>query len=638
MCLRPPLHSTQIRTILLAVALAIVAPACAQESPQSGTTPTPLPPGKREVHKAEESYLDGVKLLDRGDLNGAETAFAKAAQIDPSKPDYLQAAALAHEHRVTSLVQQAGKARMSGHPEQADGLLAQARKLDPQNEIVTQHTDRSAESRSFHPLIEADEERESIRQTATIAGPITLLPQKGTHDFHLHEDGQQVLRQVFSQYGIRAVFDESMQRQSLRVDLEGVSYADASSIVLEMAHAFATPLDAHSVLIAKDSTENRQRFERKLQETIYVPGLTQEQIKEISTVIQNVFDVKQTSILNGSGNLVLRAPEATLSAINETLTDLIDGSPEVMLDITLYTVDRTRQRNIGAQLPQQLGIYNVESAARDLVSSNQSLVDQAISQGLIPANANNITIALALIASGLVQSSLLANTVGFFGGGLTATGVTTNTSVTFQFSLSSNDTRALDSLKLRLQDGQTGSFRSGTRYPIITSTYSSGIANLPGSLAGVTVNGVSAQSLLGQSSTITIPQIQFEDLGITLKAKPIIQRSGQISMQLDLKIEALASGSLNSIPVLANRQYTSTVTVKDGESTLLASSLSKTESAAVNGLPGISELPGFQTATADKTTELDTSELVLLITPHIVRHRSETVVGPRIAFEERLPN
>jgi len=109
-------------------------------------------------------------------------------------------------------------------------------------------------------------------------------------------------------------------------------------------------------------------------------------------------------------------------------------------------------------------------------------------------------------------------------------------------------------------------------------------------------------------------------------------------MQLDLKIEALGTVALNNIPVLAQRQYASTVTVGDGESALLASSLSRTESAAVSGLPGLSELPGFQTATANKTTETDSSELVLLITPHVVRHRRDNIAGPRIAYEQRLPD
>ena len=94
----------------------------------------------------------------------------------------------------------------------------------------------------------------------------------------------------------------------------------------------------------------------------------------------------------------------------------IDGGSEVMIELKLYAVDKTNQRNIGTQLPQQVGLYNVNAVAQNLVNSNQSLVNQAIAQGLIPAGSSNITIALALIASGLVQSTLLSNTVGFFGG------------------------------------------------------------------------------------------------------------------------------------------------------------------------------------------------------------------------------
>jgi len=628
------------------IAVAIPSAAYAQ-----GPSPTETPPSqtasstisKRQAQKAEDAYLAGVRLLDRGNLTGAETQFTKAALIDPSRSDYIQAAALAREHRVTELVQQAGRSRLLGHPDKAESLLAEARKLDPANNIVTQHTDPAPPLSAFHPEIQAIAESQqdsSAREIATIAGPITLTPDSARKAFHLHADTQQVLRQIFSQYGIRTVFDDSVQSQDLRISLDDVTYAQASTISLSMAHAFATPVDSHTVLIAKDNNENRQKFERLLQETIYIPGFAPEQVKELGTVIQSVFDVKKASI-QSNGNIAIRASEDTLSAINLTLADLVDGGAEVVLDINLYTVDRTRQRQIGTQLPQQLGVYNVESAARDLVNSNQSLVNQAISQGLIPADANNITIALALISSGLVQSSLLSNTVGFFGGGLTMTGVTTNMSTNFQLSLSSSDTSVLDTIKLRLGDRQTGSFRSGTRYPIITSTYSSGITTPPGSLAGTTINGVSAQSLLNQfggQSSVTIPQIQFEDLGLTLKATPTVQKSGRVSLQLDLKIEALAGNALNNIPILANRQYISTIAVGDGESALLASSLSRTESAAISGLPGLSELPGFQTATADKTTEVDSSELVLLITPHIVRHRSNTIAGPRIAFEQRLPD
>lgn len=593
---------------------------------------------ERELRQADDAYLEGARLLDRGELAAAEKAFQRASKIIPIKPEYVQAATLAHEHRVTELVQQAGRARLLGHHEQADALLAQASRLDPENNIVNQHRNTAPEPQSRIETQVRNIGAESFaRRTDRLAGPIVLSPSTEVKDLRLRGTTLQVIQQAFSLYGIRTVMDDSLQSQPMRVELEKIGYDRASDIVLSMAHAFAIPLDQHTVIVAKDTPQNRERLEPQLEETIYVPGFTSAQMKELGTVVQNVFDVRKASIQSNGGTIAVRAPEDTISAINQTLTDLVDGSSEVVLDINLYSVDRTRRRNIGVQLPQQIGVYNAESAAHDIVSANQSLVNQAISQGLVPADANDITIALALISSGLVKSSLLANTIGFFGGGLTLSGVTTNAPTTLNLALNSSDTRVLDTIKLRLGDRETGTFRSGTRYPIITSTYSSGITGLPGSLAGATINGVSAQSLISQATSVTIPQIQFEDLGLTMKATPTVQKSGQVTMQLDLKIEALGNSSLNNIPVLANRQFVSTLTVRDGESTLLASSLSQSESAAVSGLPGLGELPGFQTATANKISELDTSELVLLITPHIVRHRKDNAAGPRIAFEQRLP-
>jgi general secretion pathway protein D len=612
--------------------------------PTTDTTKTSEPSlNARKIHEAANAYVAGARLLDRGNLAAAEDQFIKAATLNPENPDYLQAATLAHEHRVTDLVQQAGKARVLGQTQKSQELLSEARKLDPENIIVTQHTDPVAAISSFHPEIRASLDSPSatwIREVSALAGPVTLLPTPGIQSFDVRADTRQTIQQVLSRYGIRTVFDDSVQQQNLRFELDNVSYERASSILFEMAHVFAVPLDPHSVLIANDTAENRQKLERQLEETIYVPGFTPEQMKELGTIVQSVFDIKQSTVQSNSGSLVLRAPEKTLTAINLTLADLIEGGAEVMLDINLYAVDRTRQRNIGVQLPQQIGVYSAESAARDLVQANQSLVNQAIAQGLIPANASDIEIALALISSGLVQSTLLTNTIGFFGGGLTLTGVNVGPT-TLHLALNSSDTRALDSIKLRLGDRQTGSFRSGTRYPIITSTYTSGLSGAPASLAGVTVNGISATSLLNQflgaSGSVTIPQIQYEDLGLTLKATPTVQKAGLITIKLDLKVEALAGGSLNNIPILASRQYVSDVTVADGETALLASSLTRSESAAISGLPGLGELPGFQTATAAKTTEADTSQLVILITPHIVRHRSSAIAGPRVAFNQRLP-
>ena len=429
--LQPRLASIARRTA--AFCLAALSISCFGQSPISSQSPAAVPapqtsgapnsapqsaPSKRHVQAAEDAYLAGARLLDRDDLNGAETQFNKAHQLNPTDNEYAEALELVRQHRVTALVQEASKARLLGQNASADSLLAQARKLDPDNLIIAQHYDPGPVPVRFSPRYE-----DGDSEVSDLSGPVLLAPARGTRSFHIHSDVQAVIRQVMAGYNIRPTFDESVGHESIRFDLDDAKYQQGVPILLDMGHLFAVPLDATSILIAKDTPENRQRFERQIEETLYIPGMTNEQMNEFGNVIRNVFNLKQVTVQTNLGTVVLRAPSSAIPAINLTVEDLIDGGNQVMFDLKLYSVDKSRTQNIGAQLPQQIGIYNVESAATNLVNANQSLVNQAIAQGLIPAGSSNIAIALGLIASGLVQSTLLSNTIGFFGGGITATGV-----------------------------------------------------------------------------------------------------------------------------------------------------------------------------------------------------------------------
>src|SRR5215470_7410363 len=147
----------------------------------------------RQIRQAEDAYLSGARLLDKGDLAGAEARFAKAAALNPENAEYVQARALAREHRVTDLVQQAGKARMLGKNDRAQQLLAEARKLDPGNTIITQHTDPTPVQVAFRPEIQAVDNPSSmpwLQQVPAIAGPVTLLPSPGLQTFEIRGDSQ----------------------------------------------------------------------------------------------------------------------------------------------------------------------------------------------------------------------------------------------------------------------------------------------------------------------------------------------------------------------------------------------------------------------------------------------------------------
>ncbi|MGD0797024.1 MAG: hypothetical protein ABR910_04800 [Acidobacteriaceae bacterium] len=638
-------------------------PGAGPEAPPPGSHIIEPAPSRSKVRAAEGAYLAGAKKLERDDLDAAENDFKRALSLDPENRDYAIAISVTRQHRVTELVQQSGKATLAGDQARAETLLARANELDPQNPIVSEHVATALLKRSLPAqppgaaspasgarldqsvpsadsltdrarLISASEVRQPwIVQAPGLAPPIHITPSAELKSFHLRGSSEDVLQQVAGDYGIRVSFDDSVERKALRFDLDNVSYDQAMAILTSMTHTFAVPLDRTSILLAKDDSTDRQRLERQLEETIYLSGASTERINDIANVIRNVFELKQVTVQPGTGSIVVRAPEVVLAPMNSTIQGLLDSDGEVMVEMKLYEVNATRMSNVGAALPTQAGVYSVEQAATALVNANQSLVQQAIAQGLIASTASNLQIALALIGSGLAQSAQASATIGTIGNGLTLLGITGSTNTSFNLGLNSSDSRTLDDVQMRVSDRQPATLREGTRYPVTSSTYTTGISTAASQLSNVSINGVSVASLLSQyagGTSTTIPQVTYEDLGITLDATPTILKSGHINLALKLKVEALAGSSANGIPVLENTQFNSGIILEEGDSAMLVSNVSRNETAAMTGIPGLSELPGFQLPTQE-TTEKDANQLVVLITPHVVRRRSDVLAGPRIA-------
>ncbi|HEX6496368.1 MAG TPA: hypothetical protein VF018_12840, partial [Acidobacteriaceae bacterium] len=485
------------------------------------------------MREAEAAYAAGAKKLDANDLDGAERDFERALQFDPLNRNYAVGISIVRQHRVTELVQQSTKARLAGDTQKAEALLAQARTMDPENPIVAEH------SRPSGSTGEPDARAQPWRiETANIAGPIELQPSGEVASFDLRGQSAGLFQDVARRYGIRAVIDPSVQGRNLHFALENVSYDRAMYVLTTMTSTFAVPIDERTILIAKDDQQHRTELDRQLQETIDVPGATTQKIQDIANIIRNIFGLKTAVVDPSAGRIVVRGPASVFAPLNRTLEPLMDDPGEVLLEIRMYEINSTRTLNAGVKLPTEFTAFNVDQAANKIVSDNQSLVQQAIAQGLISPTASNLQIALALLGSGLVQSDITKNLLGVFGGGTLMTGITSpNLSLTLNLGRTVSDTRTLDDVQLRVADQQEATFRLGTRYPITTSTYTTGLSTAPSALGNATVNGVNVSNLLSQfagGTSATIPQVTYENLGLTLTAKPTFQTGGHITMHLDL--------------------------------------------------------------------------------------------------------
>jgi general secretion pathway protein D len=640
-----------LSTALLAHAQSSAAPPAQQTSPtvtvqpmQSRTSERALfpPPAKAHAEKKQQQKPVSARDRDRAEMLAAKGTrallaeharaamqdFVRAAKLDPENPRFTADAKIAREHLVTELVQQAHHARMHGHPMQARKLLAEALQLDPHNAEVTQHFD------DLPPVGAPGFDASTDIQVS--APPVTLDPLPGRHSFHLYASAQTLLRLVMQAWNIDATSTSEVENQPVRFYVDHVSFEQALHAVELATNTFAVPLDPARVLFVPDTPQNRLQYERLSMETVRLPGVPERERTHLIEIAHNAFNIKQASYDASQEALTLRGPERDLKGFNQTLTQLLQGQSEILLDVRMYEIDLTHAHNLGAQLPNQSTVFNIPSELNSIINNNQSLIQEIISSGLASPG-DYAAIAAILIGSGEVTNSILNSPFAYFGGGLTLTGLTFGNGGVLNGSLTASAVHSLDQMQILAQNQEDEEVRSGTRYPIITSSYSN-LSSTGTSIAGLTSPGVSSalQSLGISSSSLlstqeTIPQVQYEDLGLTLHVTPSVTGRGNVALKLDLKLDTLEGQTLNSIPVLNDRELTAITTVKPGASAMIVSSLSQQTANAVTGIPGLSELPGFGDATNSNASK-NISRLVIVVTPRIVRRVHAEEAGPVILF------
>jgi general secretion pathway protein D len=598
-------------------------------TPAASSSVSAKQPSARDRRRAAKLYLEASKRFKAGKFEEAMRGYEQAAMLDPTNSNYAPSVEVARNHAVTALIQKAAKDRLRGDTAAAQAATVHAIEINPHSEQVAGHMDQLSNE------VVARRSVSLYEDVASEAGheAIELLPSDKVHSFHLHIDQRQTIQQVFKAYGIETTLDDSVRSAQIRFDMDDASFSDAVRVLALVTNTFYVAIDAHRALVARDSKELRGRYARQVSETIYLSGLSTTELNDIGKMAKDIFNVPLAAVDASAGTITLRAPAAALKAFHSTIGVLLAGHNQLLLDVRVIQLAHSNQRNTGTQLPQAVSAFNVYSKEREILNANATAVEEIISSGLASAD-DPLAILGILIATGQVSSSLFANGVAFFGGGISLTALSPGSS-TLNFTLNSSDSRQLENMQLRLGDGEEGKVRMGERYPIETSSYSAlGVSSSV--IAGLTSAGTSSSltsllsSLTGSSSTI--PMIQYEDLGMTLKATPKIMRSGDVALTLDLKISSLSGSTVNTIPVLDNQAYSGVVTLKEGESVAVVEKLSKSQSRMISGTPGISEIPGLNDLT-DKETQKNYATLLIVMTPHVIRSTQDAGHTPMMRVE-----
>lgn len=149
--------------------------------------------------------------------------------------------------------------------------------------------------------------------------------------------------------------------------------------------------------------------------------------------------------------------------------------------------------------------------------------------------------------------------------------------------------------------------------------------NLSSGTGQVTVI-LNSTNFLGSSGAVQqpYPGSEYLDLGVKVKATPVLHANNEVTLQLEFEIRALSGANINGIPIISNRTLTQTVRVKEDQPTLLGGLTDREETRAITGLPGFATLPGVGYAFGTRNNSLMDTELVILITPRRLRAPGQT--------------
>jgi pilus assembly protein CpaC len=140
-------------------------------------------------------------------------------------------------------------------------------------------------------------------------------------------------------------------------------------------------------------------------------------------------------------------------------------------------------------------------------------------------------------------------------------------------------------------------------------------------LAGGEFPVVSAVSCQG---TICTPSIEFKKFGVSLNFTPVVLAEGRISLKVTTEVSELSTeGALSqgtfTIPSLKTRRADTTVEIPSGGTLAMAGMIQEQTKQAINGVPGLSQVPILGPLFRSRDYVNRQTELVVLVTPYVVR-------------------
>src|SRR6478672_1609954 len=191
-------------------------------------------------------------------------------------------------------------------------------------------------------------------------------------------------------------------------------------------------------------------------------------------------------------------------------------------------------------------------------------------------------------------------------GNLNATDFTiTVPGITASAIMGDSSTKIIQNPQIRALDGQKATLKIGDRVPVATGSFQPGIG-------GVGIN------------PLVNTQFQYLDVGVNIDITPRVHAGREVTLKVSLDISSV-TGQSNiggiSQPVIGQRKIEHEIRLKEGEVNILGGILEDQDIRSLNGIPGLAQIPILKYLFSQTNVEHKENEIVFALIPHIIRSR-----------------
>src|ERR1035438_9961779 len=548
-----------------------------------------LLPAVASTDKAAKSlYEKGRAAEVRQDYIAAYNFYHQAYQLKPSDLRYRASFEYVRFLASASYVHQGEILVKAGKLQEGLTNFEQATAIDPSSFIAQQQANKTRLliQKSLSPAPAPTAESGLTKRMEEAAGPVELAPIAQTPiTLKLTEDGKTVYGTIGKLAGVNVLFDPDYTSKRIRVDLNGVTLEEALEITALESKTFWRPVTPNTIFVAADTPAKRKELEQSVIRTFYLTNLSQpNELQDLVNILRTLLDTQRLQQFPSQQAIVVRGTPDQIAMAEKLIHDIDKGQPEVVVEVAIMQVTRSKMRNLGIQPP---GSVTVQLQDNNTTTSSTTVNGNAGNGGTATTTSGN---------TGGINLNSLAH--------LNATNFqVTIPSATANFLMSDSSSKLIQQPQIRAADGQKASLKIGERVPVATGSFQPGIG-------GVGIN------------PLVNTQFNYIDVGVNVDITPRVHGLDEVTLKVAMDISAIDRyqdiGGISQ-PVIGQRKIEQEIRLREGEVNIMGGILENTQTKSLSGIPGLASIPLFKYLFAEEKKEVSDNEIIFILIPHIVR-------------------